>query len=116
MSVVKTKNWFQGLLSKAKSKQVNYSRYLTCAAVVGVMTLAVAEPALAQSWTSKIKTVTDEGVSGLKAIGSGVALICLLWSAYQIIWGGKRLQDMVPWFIGAILAFAADDIVKLFFS
>ena len=94
-------------------KLVNSLKWLIVAFfVIGVFF----EPALAANWSDKIKGVADEGVNGLKVIGSAVALGCLLWSAYQIIWGGKRLQDMVGWFIGAIIAFAAEDIVSMFFK
>lgn len=68
------------------------------------------------NWGSTIKNVLDTAGTQLKLIGGGIALICLFWSAYQIIWGGKRLQDMTPWFLGAFLFFIAPQLVSLFFG
>lgn len=80
-----------------------------------VLSLLATEPAFAQ-WADKTNTVLTEVIKGLKTLGIGIATLCILWSAYQLIWGGKRLQDMVPFFIGAAVFLAGPEIVKLFFG
>ncbi len=74
------------------------------------------ETVMAQAWAQRTKSTIDKVIAGLKTLGIGIATLCLLWSAYQIIWGGKRLQDMIPFFIGAGIFLAGPELAQLFFG
>lgn len=68
------------------------------------------------AWATETKSFLDQIITGLKWIGGGIATILLLWIAYEVMWGGKRLQDCKNWIIGAIIFAASGHIVDMFFG
>lgn len=98
----------------AVDKYLPAAQMLLLIAIVG---MAVFLPdAQAQQWAEKTSSSLDTVIEGLKKLGIGIATMCIIWSAYQLIWGGKRLQDMVPFFIGACAFLAGPELVALFFG
>lgn len=75
--------------------------------------LMMAEPAQAQAWAEKTKSVAENIVNGLRMLCYPVALGTGIWIVIQIWTGGKRLQDMMHWIVGAALLIALPDLVKL---
>ncbi|MBR2251381.1 MAG: TrbC/VirB2 family protein [Neisseriaceae bacterium] len=67
------------------------------------------------SWATETVGLLDKLITGLKWVGGAIATIVLLWSGAQIMWGGKQLQDMKYWIIGAIIFAASGHIVAVFF-
>lgn len=84
---------------------------------LAIFSLAIFAPeANAQVWADKTNSTFETVITGLRALGVTIATMCVIWSAYQLIWGGKRLQDMVPFFIGAAVFLAGPELVALFFA
>ena len=81
-------------------------------AMLAMPMLAYAAP----GWATETKTHLDTFATGLKYIGGAIATIVLIWCAYEILWGGKRLQDMKNWIIGALIFASSGHIVSLFFT
>ncbi|MBS0341105.1 MAG: TrbC/VirB2 family protein [Proteobacteria bacterium] len=76
------------------------------------LALAQADGGLAQTtcgFLSKIKDV-------LNAVSIVVVTIAVIFSGYQIAFAHKRIGDIAPVFIGALLIGAAGQIAKLFLS
>lgn len=65
------------------------------------------------NWYDSINTASGQFGNGLKNIAAGIAICCLIWCGIQIMYGGKRLQDVAPWAIGGILVGSARWIVPL---
>lgn len=86
-----------------------------------VLSLAMGLPMLVMaaggtpSWATETTKHLDTFITGLKWVGGAIATIVFLWCAYEVMWGGKRLQDMKGWIIGALMVASAGHIVKLFF-
>lgn len=81
-----------------------------------VIVAMIVEPAAAQEWATKTKKSIDDFVTGLRILGVGIATLVIIWSAYQIIWGGKRLQDLVPFAVGCALFVGGTELVNAIFG
>lgn len=87
--------------------------YSLMLAVTIIALFAIAEPAHAQAWAEKTKSIAEDIVKGLRMICYPVALGTGVWIVISMWMGSKRFQDMVPWIIGAALLIALPDLVKL---
>lgn len=101
--------FFMKLLKKIDKKEVKewILAFFLCMPFVAVY----AEPA----WAKETVTHLNTFITGLKWVGGAIATIVLLWSGAQIMWGGKQLQDMKYWIIGALIFAASGHIVEVFF-
>ncbi|WP_425451183.1 TrbC/VirB2 family protein [Suttonella ornithocola] len=63
---------------------LNFNPYVKWGTAVALLGLLSSQPALAQAWASKTNSVLEQVISGLKMLGRGIAICCLVWSAYQI--------------------------------
>lgn len=90
-----------------------YSSKNTVVALLLMLAFFLAEPAFAQAWAEKTKTVADEIVTGLRLLCYSIALEVGIWIVYGLWMGTKRFQDMVPWIVGVALLIALPDLVKL---
>lgn len=100
----------QKTLSQTSSPYEN--RYFWLALFV-FAALIIAEPAHAQAWAEKTKSIADDIAKGLKSLAYTVGALTVIWSVIQIWLGNKRLQDMVHWFIGAALLIAIPELLNL---
>ena len=82
--------------------------------VMSLPMLASAASGGTPSWATETVGHLDKFITGLKWVGGAIATIVFLWCAYEIMWGGKRLQDMKGWIIGALMVASVGHIVKLF--
>ncbi|MBO7555290.1 MAG: TrbC/VirB2 family protein [Neisseriaceae bacterium] len=99
---------------KAKLNRREVKEWVLAIAFCSLFSLPMLANA-APEWANTTKGHLDNFITGLKWVGGGIATIVLLWCAYQIIWGEKRLVDMKNWFIGAAIFASAGHIVKIFF-
>ena len=81
----------------------NRAWFLFCFAIFFMF---LAPESQAQAWADPI-------ISGLKMLCYPIACICGLWIVYGIWFQNKRLQDMIPWFIGAALLVALPELAKM---
>lgn len=81
-------------------------------AMCGLHMAAMAAP----GWATEANTSLNTFITGLKWVGGGIATILLIWIAYEIMWGGKRLQDCKNWIIGAMIFASSGHIVDMFFG
>ena len=86
--------------------------FLICAVIL----MLILEPATAQEWATKTKKSIDDFIAGLRILGAAIATLVIIWSAYQIIWGGKRLQDLVPFAVGCALFVGGTELVDAIFG
>ena len=86
--------------------------FLICAVIL----MLILEPATAQEWATKTKKTIDDFIAGLRILGVGIATLVIIWSAYQIIWGGKRLQDLVPFAVGSAIFVGGTELVNAIFG
>lgn len=89
------------------------TRTLQLAAIAAVVALTALEPAMAQAWAEQTRTVADNISSGLKILVRSIGACVIVWSVIMIWFGSKRLQDMIPFFIGAAILIAAPELLKL---
>ena len=80
---------------------------------LAVAALLISDPAAAQAWAQKTKSIADDIVLGLRLLCYPVALGAGNWIVIAIWTGSKRLQDMTNWIIGAALLIALPDLVKM---
>lgn len=90
---------------------------LSCIAALAA--LALPDPALAQSAADTI-TTTCGFASNIKMILNALSIvvvtIAVIFSGYQIAFSHKRISDVAPVMIGAILIGAAGQIANMFLS
>lgn len=112
-------------LARSSERQIdaiNLGQHLRVLRQVGVAALIVAPClALAQVTGSTDLASTTCGFlnnvkSVLNAISIVVVTIAVIFSGYQISFAHKRISDVAPVFIGAILIGAASQIANLFLS
>lgn len=80
---------------------------------LAIATLLISDPAAAQAWAQKTKSIADDIVLGLRLLYYLIALGAGIWVVIQIWTGSKRLQDMTNWIIAAALLIALPDLVKM---
>ena len=80
---------------------------------LAVAALLISDPAAAQAWAQKTKSIADDIVLGLRILCYPIALGAGIWIVIAIWTGSKRLQDMTNWIIGAALLIALPDLVKM---
>ena len=85
---------------------------LTTAIVVPGLALAQADGGLTQTACGFLNNVQNV----LNAVSVVVVTIAVIFSGYQIAFAHKRISDVAPVFIGALLIGAASQIAKLFLS
>lgn len=90
-----------------------YSPKTAAFSLLAILVFLLCEPAFAQAWAEKTKTVADEIVTGLRLLCYPIALGVGIWIVYGLWMGTKRFQDMVPWLVGVALLIALPDLVKL---
>ena len=76
------------------------------------LALAQADGGLTQTTCGFLSTVQNV----LNAVSVVVVTIAVIFSGYQIAFAHKRIGDIAPVFIGALLIGAASQIAKLFLS
>lgn len=97
-------------------KKIQYSIYENrhfWLCMLFITLLLIADPANAQEWAQKTRSIADNIVSGLRMLCYPIALGAGIWIVIQIWTGAKRLQDMMNWIIAAALLIALPDLVKL---
>lgn len=97
----------------AQSANLRTLRDFSIAAFIGFACIAAqAQPAgdLATTTCGFVKTI----VGVLNAVSIVVVTIAVIFSGYQIAFAHKRIGDVAPVFIGALLIGAATQIAKLF--
>ena len=94
-------------------KPVSRHGYYIALAIAVIALFVVAEPAHAQAWAEKTKSIAEDIVKGLRMICCPIALGTGVWIVISMWMGSKRFQDMVPWIVGAALLIALPDLVKL---
>ncbi|RZA12009.1 MAG: hypothetical protein EOP02_31120, partial [Proteobacteria bacterium] len=93
-------------------------RDLAVAALVILPCLAVAQTAggadggLGETTCNFMKTI----VGVLNAVSIVVVTVAIIFSGYQIAFAHKRISDVAPVFVGALIIGAASQIAKLFLS
>lgn len=97
---------------QTSSSSISNNRYFWLSLFLIAM-LMIAEPAQAQAWAQKTKSIADDVVTGLRILCYPVALGAGIWIVISIWTGSKRLTDMMNWIIGAALLIALPDLVKL---
>ena len=91
-------------------------RDLAIAALIVLPCLAVAQTSgsadggLGETTCNFVKTI----VGVLNAVSIVVVTVAIIFSGYQIAFAHKRISDVAPVFIGALLIGAATQIAKLF--
>jgi len=85
---------------------------LTAVIVVPGLALAQADGGLTQTTCGFLNNVQNV----LNAVSVVVVTIAVIFSGYQIAFAHKRISDVAPVFIGALLIGAASQIAKLFLS
>lgn len=104
--------------SFAKSAHARTLRDLAVAALIVLPCLAIAQTAgsadggLTETTCGFIKTI----VGVLNAVSIVVVTVAIIFSGYQIAFAHKRISDVAPVFIGALIIGAASQIAKLFLS
>ncbi|RST47212.1 TrbC/VirB2 family protein [Variovorax sp. DXTD-1] len=102
--------------SFTRSAHARTLRDLAIAALVVLPCMAIAQSAgsadggLGDTACKMVKTV----VGVLNAVSIVVVTIAIIFSGYQIAFAHKRISDVAPVFIGALLIGAATQIAKLF--
>ena len=100
-------------MPKTASKAAAAIAVSKAAAAIAVLSLIASNHAAAQAWALQTGSVAEDITKGLKylvrIIGGGV----IVWSVIMIWFGSKRLQDMIPFFIGAAILIAAPELLKL---
>lgn len=102
--------------SFASSAHAHTLRNLAIAALVVLPCLAMAQSAgsadggLGETACGFVKTI----VGVLNAVSIVVVTVAIIFSGYQIAFAHKRISDVAPVFIGALLIGAATQIAKLF--
>lgn len=90
----------------------NANRYFWLSTLL-LVALMIAEPAQAQAWAEKTKSIADDIVKGLRYLCYPIATGTAIWIVIQIWTGSKRLQDMMHWIVGAALLIAIPELVNL---
>ena len=85
---------------------------LTAVIVLPGLALAQADGGLTQTTCGFLSTVQNV----LNAVSVVVVTIAVIFSGYQIAFAHKRIGDVAPVFIGALLIGAASQIAKLFLA
>lgn len=101
----------------ARNARARQLRDLALAALIVLPCLAAqaageADGGLADTTCAFVKTV----VSVLNAVSILVVTIAIIFSGYQIAFAHKRISDVAPVFVGALIIGAASQIAKLFLS
>ncbi|WP_082517483.1 TrbC/VirB2 family protein [Variovorax sp. Root318D1] len=100
--------------SFASSTHARTLRNLAIAALVVLPCLAMAQGSadggLGETACGFVKTI----VGVLNAVSIVVVTVAIIFSGYQIAFAHKRISDVAPVFIGALLIGAATQIAKLF--
>ena len=102
--------------SFASSTHARTLRDLAIAALIVLPCLAVAQTSgsadggLGETTCNFVKTI----VGVLNAVSIVVVTVAIIFSGYQIAFAHKRISDVAPVFIGALLIGAATQIAKLF--
>ncbi len=107
---------FLGNESILTSRRTRWCMFLCAAAL---MTLALPDLALAQDATGTIDTTCKFATNInmiLNAISVVVVTIAIVFSGYQIAFAHKRIGDVAPVLIGAVLIGAAGQIAKMFLA
>jgi len=52
----------------------------------------------------------------LHGIAIVTVTVCIMWVAYGLIWGGKRIQDFGMVIVGAIIIASASEIANMMFT
>lgn len=90
-----------------------FSRKAKLATIFGILSLLAVQPAAAQAWAEQTGQVVNSIGTGLKYLTRGIGFAVIGWSVIMIWIGNKRLQDLVPFFIGAAILIAAPELLKL---
>lgn len=73
-------------------------------AVLPVLLAAAAESALAATGaTATVESFFNEIMTAMKASAGVVATCASLWIGYKILWGGRTVEEMVPFIIGCLV-------------
>ena len=100
--------------SFASSTHARTLRDLAIAALIVLPCLAMAQGSadggLGETACGFVKTI----VGVLNAVSIVVVTVAIIFSGYQIAFAHKRISDVAPVFIGALLIGAATQIAKLF--
>lgn len=100
--------------SFASSARARTLRDLAIAALIVLPCLAMAQGSadggLGETACGFVKTI----VGVLNAVSIVVVTVAIIFSGYQIAFAHKRISDVAPVFIGALLIGAATQIAKLF--
>jgi type IV secretion system protein VirB2 len=80
--------------------------------VMPSLAMAAADGGLGDTTCTFLKTI----VGVLNAVSIVVVTIAIIFSGYQIAFAHKRISDVAPVFIGALIIGAASQIAKLFLS
>lgn len=100
--------------SFASSTHARTLRNLAIAALIVLPCLAMAQGSadggLGETACGFVKTI----VGVLNAVSIVVVTVAIIFSGYQIAFAHKRISDVAPVFIGALLIGAATQIAKLF--
>lgn len=100
--------------SFASSARARALRDLAIAALIVLPCLAMAQGSadggLGETACGFVKTI----VGVLNAVSIVVVTVAIIFSGYQIAFAHKRISDVAPVFIGALLIGAATQIAKLF--
>ena len=93
-------------------------RDLAIAALIVLPCMAIAQTAgsadggLGETTCGFVKTI----VGVLNAVSIVVVTVAIIFSGYQIAFAHKRISDVAPVFVGALIIGAASQIAKLFLS
>ncbi len=82
-----------------------------------ILTMLVFMPSiLSAAGIEKANTLMQNLVSALHAVAIATITAAIMWMAYGVMWGGKRIQDFGGIIVGAILLASAAEIAALLMS
>jgi type IV secretion system protein VirB2 len=106
---------FAGSTESIESRRALFSAFLKIAVVAMLLMPCMASAqtsAACTDMTGYMKTVT----SLLSAISIAVVTIAVIFSGYQIAFAHKRITEVAPVLIGAVLIGAAGEIATMFIT
>ncbi len=106
---------FAGSTRSLPSKRAFSSAFFKVA-VVAMMLLPCAAFAAGTDACSDMTGYMDTVQKILKAISIGVVTIAVIFSGYQIAFAHKRISEVAPVLIGAVLIGAAGEIATMFIT
>lgn len=107
-----TASSFAGRTSTRTLRDLAFAALIVLPCLAIAQTSGTADGGLGETTCNFMKTI----VGVLNAVSIVVVTVAIIFSGYQIAFAHKRISDVAPVFVGALIIGAASQIAKLFLS